>query len=62
MSLTWRKLDSLICLHFPMAATRGVCHFDVDSGDIGTLMWLSDTLMLAFNTLKKKKRYDIIEL
>ena len=41
-----------------MAATginRRVCHFDVDSGsficDIGTLMWLSGTLMLAFNTL-----------
>ena len=33
----------------------GVCHFGVDSGtflcDIGTLMWLSGTLMLAFRTV-----------
>ena len=32
----------------------GGCHFDVDSGsfmcDMSTLMWLSGTLMLAFNT------------
>ena len=53
-----------------MAATGGVCHFDVDSGsfifDIGTLMWLSGTLMLAstlfFLNYFLKRRYDIIEL
>ena len=40
------------------------CVTDVDSGsficDIGTLMWLSGTLMLAFNTFFKKKKYDRI--
>ena len=40
----WRQPES----------TGGECHFDVDSGsfmcDIGTLMWLSGTLM-DFNSL-----------
>jgi len=34
-SLTYSKLELLICLHFPMAATginKGGCHSDVSSG------------------------------
>ena len=45
-ALTYGKLELLISLHFPMAATginKRVCHFDVARGPFtwpgGALMW-----------------------
>ena len=59
-----RNIDVCIFPWRQPESTGGVCHFDVDSGsficNIGTLMWLSGTLMLAFNTFFLKD--DIIEL
>jgi len=62
-SLTYRKLELLIYLHFPMAATRinkESVHFDVTSGPFkchfGALMWPCGTLKNSFRTSKKKKK------
>jgi len=46
----------MICLHFPMVATRMACHFDEASGPckchFSALMWLCSTLK-NFLGLKK---------
>ena len=50
----YSELELLICLHFPMAAsrTRRACHFDVASGLFkwpgSVLMWLHGTLKNPF--------------
>jgi len=53
-SLRYGELELLICLHFPMAATRIVYHFDVASGPFkwpgSALMWPSGTLKNPFRT------------
>ena len=68
MSLTYCKLELLICLHFPWQQpelTRRVCHSDVASGPLkchfSALMWLHGTLKNSFNTQKKRELIKHIE-
>ena len=48
----YSKLELLICLHFPMAATRRVCNFDVASSPFkchfSALMWPCCTLKKSY--------------
>ena len=61
-SLTYGELELLICLHFPIAATRTrrSCPFDVASGPFkwpgGALMWPLATLKKSSLTQKEKKK------